>query len=180
MPPIANLIPERTYYAASLAKCIAPALRVAYLLAPDSAAEARMRGGLQATMLMPPSLMVALVTHWLRSGIANEIIKAIRAEASARQQLAQRFLKGVTYVARPASHHLWVPLPKHLDGGDVIGHLLRNGLAVVAEDAFAVNEDAPRGLRVSIGAARNRADLSQALQVLARAVKAPVEAMQIV
>jgi DNA-binding transcriptional MocR family regulator len=180
LAPLATLIPERTYYAASLAKCIAPALRVAYLLAPDSAAEAKMRGGLQATMQMPPSLMVALVTHWLRSGAANEIIKAIRNEASARQQLASRFLKGVTYAARPASHHLWVPLPKHLDGGNLIAHLLRDGLAVVGEDAFAVDEAAPRGLRVSLGAARNRADLSHALQVLAQAVKAPVEAMQIV
>lgn len=31
--PIANLIPERTYLATTLSKCIAPALRVAYLLA---------------------------------------------------------------------------------------------------------------------------------------------------
>jgi DNA-binding transcriptional MocR family regulator len=180
LAPLATLIPERTYYAASLAKCIAPALRVAYLLAPDSAAEAKMRGGLQATMQMPPSLMVALVTHWLRSGVANEIIKAIRSEAAARQQLASRFLKGVIYAARPASHHLWMPLPKHLDGANLIAHLLRNGLAVVGEDAFAVDETAPRGIRVSLGAARNRADLSHALQVLARAVQTPVEAMQIV
>jgi DNA-binding transcriptional MocR family regulator len=73
-----------------------------------------------------------------------------------------------------------VPLPKHLDGTNLIAHLLRNGLAVVGEDAFAVDETAPRGIRVSLGAARNRADLSHALQVLARAVQTPVEAMQIV
>jgi DNA-binding transcriptional MocR family regulator len=180
MSPIVNLIPERTYYAASLAKCIAPALRIAYLLAPDPAAETRMRGGLQATMQMPPSLMVALVTHWLRSGVANEIIGAIRNEAAARQQLAARFLKGLAFVARPASHHLWLPLPGHSHGIDLLSHLMRNGLAVVGEEAFAVSDSAPRGLRVSLGAARNRAELSQAMQVLSNAVKAPVAAMQIV
>jgi len=178
--PIATLIPERTYLAASIAKCIAPALRVAYLLAPDPAAEQRMRAGLQATMQMPPSLMVALVTQWLRSGVASEIIRAIRNEAAARQQLATRFLKGAAYAARPASHHLWMPLPKHFDGTDLLSHLMRNGLAVVGEDAFAVGEAAPRGLRVSLGAARNRAELSQALQVLSRAVRTPVGATQIV
>jgi DNA-binding transcriptional MocR family regulator len=178
--PIANLIPDRTYYAASMAKCIAPALRVAYLLAPDLAAEQKMRAGLQATLLMPPSLMVALLTHWLRSGIANEIIRAIRNEAAARQQLAARFLKGVTYASRPASHHLWMPLPSHLEGTDLLSHLMRNGLAVVGEDAFAAGQSAPRGLRVSLGAARNRAELSQALQVLANAVKTPVGARQVV
>lgn len=178
--PIANLIPERTYYAASIAKCIAPALRVAYLLAPDLAAEQTMRAGLQATMQMPPSLVVALVTHWLRSGVAADIIRAIRNEAAARQQLAARFLKGVTFASRPASHHLWMPLPRHLDGTDLLSHLMRNGLAVVGEDAFAAGEFAPRGLRISLGAARNRAELSQALQVLSNAARAPAGARQIV
>ncbi|MBR0900343.1 PLP-dependent aminotransferase family protein [Bradyrhizobium tropiciagri] len=178
--PIATLIPEHTYYAASIAKCIAPALRVAYLLAPDASVEQRMRASMQATMQMPPSLMVALVTQWLRSGVAADIIRAIRNEAAARQQLAARFLKGVTYAARPASHHLWMPLPKHFDGTDLLSHLMRNGLAVVGEDAFAAGDAAPRGLRVSLGAARNRAELSQALQVLSNAVRTPVGATQIV
>lgn len=180
MAPIATLIPERTYYAASIAKCIAPALRVAYLLAPDASAEQRMRASMQATMQMPPSLMVALVTQWMRSGVAADIIRAIRNEAAARQQLAARFLKGVVYAARPASHHLWMPLPKHFDGTDLLSHLMRNGLAVVGEDAFAADIAAPRGLRVSLGAARNRAELSQALQVLSNAVRTPVGATQIV
>jgi len=178
--PIASLIPERTYYAASISKCIAPALRVAYLLAPDLAVEQKMRGGLQATMQMPPLLMVALLTHWLRSGIANDIVKAIRNEAAARQQLATRFLKGIAFAARPASHHLWMPLPLHIDGADLLAHLRRNGLAVVGEDAFAVDAGAPRGLRVSLGAARNRAELGQALQVLSNAMNAPAQTMQIV
>jgi DNA-binding transcriptional MocR family regulator len=178
--PIANLIPELTYYAASIAKCIAPALRVAFLLAPDTAAEQKMRGNLQASLQMPPALMVALVTHWLRTGIATEIIRAIRNEAAARQQLAARFLKGITYAARPASHHLWMPLPSHFAGTDLLSHLMRHGLAVVGEDAFAAGEGAPRGLRISLGAARNRAELSPALQVLSNAMKTPLGATQIV
>ena len=52
--PIANLIPERTYLAVGLSKCIAPALRVSYLLAPDPAAEQQMTSNLQATTLMTP------------------------------------------------------------------------------------------------------------------------------
>jgi DNA-binding transcriptional MocR family regulator len=178
--PIAKLIPERTYYAASIAKCIAPALRVAFLLVPDAAAEQKMRGNLQASLQMPPALMVALVTHWLRTGVAAEIIRAIRNEAAARQQLAARFLKGITYAARPASHHLWMPVPSHFAGTDLLSHLMRHGLAVVGEDAFAAGEGAPRGLRISLGAARNRAELSQALQVLSNAVKTPLGATQIV
>lgn len=178
--PIASLIPERTYYAASLSKVIAPALRVAYLLAPHDAAEQAMRGALQASVQMSASLMVALVTQWMTSGVAEQIIRAIRHEAAGRQQLAARYLAGLRVAARPHGHHLWVPVPAQWKREDLIVHLLRHGLAVVGGDAFAVSEDAPNGIRVSLGAARNRADLAQALQVLASALKAPGSGGQIV
>lgn len=180
LSPISNLIPDQTFYALSVAKSIAPALRIAYFLAPSAAVERKMRASLQATMQMPPSLMVALLTYWLRSGVANEIIRAIRNEAAARQQLAARFLKGIPFAARPASHHLWLPLPERLAEADLLPHLARKGLAVVGEDAFATGDGAQRGLRISLGAARNRAELTQALQVLAGAIADPVVTTQII
>ena len=178
--PIANLIPERTYLAAGLSKCIAPALRVSYLLAPDAPAEQRMRSNLQATTQMPPPLMVALVTHWLRSGVADKIIAAIRNEAMGRQQLARKLLKGFAYAAKPAAHHLWLPLPRQWNRAEFLSHALRHGLAVVSDDAFAVGNDSSPAVRVSLGAARNRAELAQALQFLAVALKSSAQTVQIV
>jgi DNA-binding transcriptional MocR family regulator len=180
LSPISNLIPDQTFYAASVSKCIAPALRVAYFLAPSAAVARKMRAAKQATMRMPPSLMVALLTHWLRSGVANEIIRAIRNEAAARQQLAARFLKRIPFAARPASHHIWLPLSERLAEADLVPHLARKGLAVVGEDAFATADGAQRGLRVSLGAARNRAELTQALHVLAGTIDNPVVTTQII
>ncbi|OAF18106.1 PLP-dependent aminotransferase family protein [Bradyrhizobium neotropicale] len=178
--PIANLIPERTYLATTLSKCIAPALRVAYLLVPDSGAEQDMRGHLQATVQMPAPLMVALVTHWLENGIADRIITAIRNEAIGRQQLAQRALRGLQFLARPAAHHLWLRLPEGRDRLDVTAHLLRNGLAVIASDAFVVDGMPPHAARVSLGAARNRPELTEALRILIGALHKPAEIRQIV
>lgn len=180
LTPIATLIPEQTYYAASIAKSITPALRVAYLVAPSAIAEREMRACLQATMQMPAPLMVALLTHWIETGTADDIISAIRAEALARQQLAARILRNVSFSARPASHHLWIPQPKGPGTSGLLPHLARNGLAVVSEDAFITHQHAPKGIRVSLGAARNRAELAQALQVLARLISAPAEARQII
>src|SRR5262245_36162826 len=178
--PIANLVPERTYLAVGLSKCIAPALRVSYLLAPDAAAQQQMTGNLQATMLMTPPLMVALVTHWLRSGVADKIILAIRDEAIGRQQLARTVLRGVSYAAKPSGHHLWLPLPSQWNRAEFLSRVLRHGLAVVGEDAFAVGHAASPAVRVSLGAARNRAELAQALQCLADTLKSSVRAGQIV
>ncbi|MGY4497289.1 DNA-binding transcriptional MocR family regulator [Bradyrhizobium sp. GM24.11] len=176
--PIANLIPERTYLATTLSKCIAPALRVAYLLAPDSGAQLQMRDHLQATVQMPAPLMVALVTHWLETGVADRIITAIRNEAVGRQQLAQRALKGFQFQAKPAAHHLWL----HLSEGrpDVAAHLLRNGLAIVAGNAFTVDGTSPHAARVSLGAARNRSELTEALRILVGALQKPADIRQIV
>lgn len=176
--PIANLIPERTYLVTTLSKCIAPALRAAYLLAPDSSAQLQMRGHLQATVQMPAPLMVALATHWLENGIADRIITAIRNEAVGRQQLAQRALKGFQFQAKPAAHHLWLHLPDARP--DIAGHLLRNGLAIVAGDAFTVDGTSPHAARVSLGAARNRSELTEALRILVSALHKPADTRQIV
>lgn len=178
--PIANLIPERSYLAVSLSKCIAPALRVSFLLVPDATSEQVMRSNLQATMQMPPPLMVALATHWLRSGIADQIVMAIRSEATGRQQLAAKILRGLSFADKPGGHHLWLSLPSQWTRSDFVSHLLRDGLAVVGSEAFAVGGTAPHAVRVGLGAARNRAELSQALYVLAAALKSPAKAVQIV
>jgi len=171
--PLANLIPERTYLAISLSKCIAPALRVSYLIVPDAASEQTMRASLQATMQMPPPLMVALMTHWIRTGVADQIISAIRNEAAGRQQLAGKLLRDATFDARPHAHHLWLSLPRQWSRADFISRVFRDGLAVVGAEAFSVAENAPHAVRVSLGAARNRAELSQALHLLMETLRSP-------
>jgi DNA-binding transcriptional MocR family regulator len=167
VPPIANLIPDRTYLAVGLAKCIAPALRVSYLLAPTEAAAETMRGNLQATALMSAPLMVALATRWLQTGVADKIITAVRNEARGRQAMAAKILKGIATQSQPNAHHLWLPMPAHWPRADFVSYAVRQGLAVVGDDAFTVGDTAQAGVRVSLGAARNRAELAQALQFLA-------------
>jgi DNA-binding transcriptional MocR family regulator len=178
--PIANLIPERTYLAVSLSKCLAPALRVSFVLTPDVAAEQMLRNNLQATAQMASPFLVALVMNWLRSGVADQIVTAIRNEAIGRQQLAAKILRRQSFAAYPKGHHLWLSLPRHWNRGDFIAHVLRDGLAVVGSEAFAVDQNAPHAVRVSLGAARNRTELGTALHLLSAALTTPNAARQIV
>jgi DNA-binding transcriptional MocR family regulator len=179
--PIANLIPERAYLAVSLSKCIAPALRVSLLLVSDSAAEDLMRTSLQAAMQMTAPLVVALAMQWLGSETGEQIIAAVRAEAGGRQKLARRILEGLSFAARPTSHHLWLKLPDWWNSSDFVAHVLRGGLAVVGSEAFVVEgAKAPYAVRVSLGAARNRAELAQALQFLAQMAKTRLAAPLII
>jgi len=178
--PIANLIPERTYLAVGLSKCVTPALRVSYLLVPDATAGEAMRNALTATALMPPPLMAALATHWIRTGIADDIILAIRNEAAGRQRLAAKFLKGIPYAAGTHAHHLWLPLPRGRSRAAFVAQVLDRGLAVVGDDAFAVAPGSEPAVRVCIGAPRTRDELAQGLRMLAQALVTPAQSAHVV
>jgi DNA-binding transcriptional MocR family regulator len=169
--PIASLIPERTYFAASLSKCIAPGLRVSLLLTPDHDAAGRLTGALRASVQMPAFLMVALVTRWLQDGSADAMIAAIRDEAAARQELAATVLARHAYASHPNGHHIWVPLPRTWSRTEFASHVQWQGLAVVTAEAFSVEDSQPNAIRVSLGAARSRAELVRALEILATALQ---------
>jgi DNA-binding transcriptional MocR family regulator len=177
---LAALAPEQAFLTISLSKCLAPALRVSFLVTPDREAAQLLRSSLRATSQMAPPLMSALVIEWLRSGEAERIIAAIRNEAAGRQLLAARILKGQTYAAQAKGHHLWLSLPDRWSRVDFIAELLRQGLAVVGSEAFAVDPSPPHAVRLCLGAARNRAELSSALQLLLGTLRRAATPAQVV
>lgn len=178
--PIATLIPERSYLAITLSKCITPGLRVSYVLAPDRAAASVVANALRTVSQMPVPLMVALVTRWLSDGSADAIVSAIVAEAAARQKLAAKALSGQSYVAHPKGHHVWLRLPASWTRPEFAAHVQRQGLAVVTSDSFSVDGEPEHAIRIALGAARNRAELVAALDLLAVALKSPAYASRIV
>jgi DNA-binding transcriptional MocR family regulator len=177
---LASLIPERTYLAASLSKCVAPGLRVSFIATPDRAAADILTGALSATTQMSTPLTTALAIRWLQDGSADAVIAAIRAEAAFRQKLAAQALTGHPFAAHPHGHHVWLPLPAGWSRAQFAGHLQRRGLAVVTSDAFNVGAEAPNAIRVSLGAARSRAELARGLDILAALLRFSATARQIV
>jgi DNA-binding transcriptional MocR family regulator len=178
--PLAALIPERTYFAASLSKCIAPGLRVSFLMTPDHDSAERLAAALRASVQMPVFLMVALVTRWLQDGSAAAIIGAIRNEAAARQRLAAETLAPHAFSRHPNGHHIWIPLPRNWSRTEFASHVQRQGLAIVTAETFSVEETQPHAIRVSLGAASSRAELVRALEILATALKSPAARTRVV
>jgi DNA-binding transcriptional MocR family regulator len=163
--PLAELIPERTHLAASLSKCVTPGLRASFIVTPGKEASANLINALRATLQMPATFATAMAVRWLRDGTADRIIASVRAEAKARQKLAREALEGSFYMADPHGHHLWLPMPATWSDARLAAHLENRGLGVVTADAFAVGEPA-RGVRIALGAARNRTTLGRALDIL--------------
>ncbi|WP_244438491.1 PLP-dependent aminotransferase family protein [Hyphomicrobium nitrativorans] len=170
LPPISSFVPERSYFAASLSKAIAPGLRTSIVVAPDAAAAARCAALLRAVVQMSSPLMAAIATQWMRDGTAADLIKATRKETAARQTLARDALQGQDAIAHPAGLHVWLGLPNRWPAPRFVAHLGGRGLAVVTADAFATDAAPPNAIRLALGAARNQAQLARALAILAEAL----------
>jgi DNA-binding transcriptional MocR family regulator len=181
--PLATLIPRHTIHVASLSKCISPGLRIALLLAPAAATNARLTAALRAMLQMPVPLMVALVARWFADGSADAIIAAIREEAQARQKMADRALAGIEYAAHRNGHHIWLPVPPAWNRAEFAAHMRANGMATVVSDVFHLDggTEAPQhAVRIALGAARERAELATGLEALAAAMRLPPLAAQVV
>lgn len=170
---MAELARDLTWHIATLSKCATPALRVAYVVAPNARMALRLAGALRATPLMAAPLMPALATRWIADGTLDEIPKAIRAENAARQQLAASILRDVSFAADAHGHHLWLRLPGHWRAGDLAAHADRFGLSITPSSAFAVATPSIEAVRISLGVARDRDALEDGLTQLASLLAQP-------
>ena len=170
---IAELAPDITWHIATLSKCASPALRVAFVVAPNSSKALRLASVLRATILMAPPLMSALVSRWITEGTLDGIVTAIRAENQERQKLARSILGDQGFSADPHGHHLWLQLPEHWRAADFAEHADRAGISIVPASAFATVAHPIEAVRISLGVAPDREDLEDGLTQLASLITQP-------
>ncbi|MEP9371931.1 PLP-dependent aminotransferase family protein [Mesorhizobium sp. KR1-2] len=167
LAPFAALAPDITYHIAGLAKCVAPALRVAYLVVPEGRSLAQLAGAIRATAGMASPLTMAIATRWIEDGTAQAVLAAIRKETRERQAIVSQTLPPELVQANPEGFHAWLKLPSHWSRGDFAARLRSEGIGVVTSDAFSVGGTAPEAVRLGLGAAPDRASLSASLQKIA-------------
>lgn len=166
-PAIAALAPARTFHVATLAKCLSPGLRIAYLVCPPAWTE-RVAEALRAVALMPPPLMAATATRWIQEGAAETLLQAVRSETRARRALAAAALPQA--VGGPENIHVWLPLPAGASAERLQLAAQARGLALVTAPTFAAGSEHPAGARISLGGPSQRAVLERALRSLADAL----------
>ena len=164
LAPLASFAPQLTYYVASLSKCLSPALRIAYLVAPDARTVARLAGNIRASTSIASPLTAAIATRWIETGVAGSILKATRQELIDRQRMLARLLPDA--LAHPEAFHAWLPLAGSWDRHSFSAKLRSVGIGVVPSDAFATAE-APEAVRLGLGSVVSRAELETSLDMIA-------------
>ena len=111
LPPVSALIPERSFYVMSFAKCLAPGLRIAAMIAPDSFRD-RAINAVRATGWMAVPLMAEVVARLITSGDLARQARMKRDKAALRNAIVRRVLKEWLPPSDSApGFHIWLPLP---------------------------------------------------------------------
>lgn len=177
--PLAALGPDVVYHVAGLAKCLAPALRIAYLVLPEGRAPDRLSGAIRATAAMASPLTAAVATRWIESGTASAILEAIRAESAARRVIAQRILPLAQTRIALEGFHAWLELPGGWPRAEFVARLRGAGIGAVSSDAFAISAR-PDAVRLGLGVPDSHEALAQALHAVAGLLAESPSALRIV
>lgn len=162
---VTSHVPERGVYIAGVGKCLAPALRTGYLLAPDALLP-RIQQALAASSLFASPFGAEIAATAIEDGSAARAAAQKREVIAVRRRIATRVLGRLAGHADAQSPHLFVELPAPWSAESFAGEARQRRVKVTAAGAFATGSSAPDAVRVSIGAPATAAEVETGLNVL--------------
>ncbi|NVI92093.1 PLP-dependent aminotransferase family protein [Actinomadura sp. BRA 177] len=163
--PLASLAARRTVLVDSLSKRLAPGLSLGFAV-PPAALAGRVAAALRSGAWGPARFALDAATGWITDGTVEEITRAKRADAAARQEIVAERLAGAVR-SGPSSYFCWWDLPPQWRAETFVAAAARRGIAVTPAAAFVVGTAAaPRAVRIGL-ASPPLETLSHALTVLA-------------
>lgn len=165
VPALAQLAPERVFYANSLSKTLSPGLRIGVLRVPSGHLD-RAQAVLQAIAPMVSPLSCAIMEQWLADGTADSVRDAIRSEAGRRRALAAELLGDAMVYPSHEGFHVWLPMAR-ARADQIAATALAAGVAVTPPEAVATDPvRGDSGIRLCLGGL-DMAVLTQGLGVMA-------------
>ncbi len=172
LPSFASLEPELTIHVSGLSKCIAPGLRLGFVIGPR-ALMGHVAAALRIDCWAISPLSALIGTVLLEEGIAGRVIERQKEELRHRQAVLREALGRFDVQSHETSTHAWLHLPEQWRGAAFARTCRQRGVGVLPGDAFAIGRDpVPHAVRVNLAAARSREDLRRGLEILAELMDA--------
>src|SRR6267378_7116223 len=163
LTPVSRLIPERSFYIVSFAKCLAPGLRIAAMIAPEAFRD-RSINALRATGWMAVPVMAEVVARLIANGGLARQARLKRDKAALRDAIVRRVLKEWLPAASAApGFHIWLPLPAGRTLAALIAQAAQAGITLAPPGTLQRMERESLGVRLCLGAPATEADLERAL-----------------
>ncbi|GAB4517826.1 MAG: PLP-dependent aminotransferase family protein [Roseibium sp.] len=166
-PTFAEIMPELTWYVASLSKSLGAGLRLAHVVAPGQSASWRLARSLRTMSVMISPLTAALATRWIDDGTAAALLAHIRKESVARQSMAARHLARCRLHGDPDGFHLWLELENGWTPSAFVSQIRLQPIGVAEGDAFVTAGMPPNAVRLCLGGPHSRAETDGALAAIA-------------
>jgi len=171
LPALSTWLPDQSFLMASFSKVMAPGLRVGYLEASPQWLD-KVAASIRADCWMIAPLMPEILTQWLETGAAGELIGHQRACIAERLALARRCLQHIAFDWADDMPHLFLPMPGNWRANDFAAAMRQAGALVRTMDHFSAGRAAPpQAVRISLNAAATVEQLRDGLQIVARVLE---------
>ncbi|MBZ0060608.1 MULTISPECIES: PLP-dependent aminotransferase family protein [unclassified Leclercia] len=149
-PPVASQAPERTVYVTGFSKNVATGLRVGAVVCPPALRPALERA-IRATTWNTPSVMTAMVCHWIQDGTVARFETLKRRDARQRQRVLNTVMEDLPCITHPNSYFAWLPLADEARADRVVKALMDNNISVSTAEPFSTSGTVPQAIRVALG-----------------------------
>lgn len=133
-------------YAGSFSKILAPGIRVAYAVVPNTFAQAFVIGK-QVSDVHTGMLNQMIVERWFEEydvdAHIEDIKKIYRKKLNLMCDCLDKYCPEINYVRPQGGLFLWAKLPDNVDMLDYCKRLVENKVAVVPGTAFMIDDEAP-------------------------------------
>jgi 2-aminoadipate transaminase len=153
LPKMLTMNPNGVIYLGSFSKVLTPGIRLGYVVAPIPLIR-KLEQAKQAADLHTSQLTQMVVYETIKDGFLAKHIPSIRTLYANQCQamldaLDEFFPAGVTWNRPEGGMFIWVTLPKHMDGMQLLEEAIAQNVAFVPGAPFYANEPEKNTLRLS-------------------------------
>lgn len=163
-PPLAFYAPDRTAYVTTLSFLGPPEIRIGYLKVPLRNVP-ELQTAKRVLSISSPLITSEIATHWINTGILDDLIKWQIDEVATRNKIAKKYLKGCDYSCAPNGQFLWLRLPEPWRSTDFAVAAKDRNIIVIEADRFAVGRDRTiHAVRIALTSPKRREMMRIGLQ----------------